>query len=108
MVNTELDQDTLTFVHTRTVEIKALVKRTTSNLLEIGGKLLEVKERLGHGRFGEWLKREFELSQDTAERLINIAKNLRDIPHGAEFEALAHSLGRIDVIKITDSRLLQA
>lgn len=87
-----LDPDTSYFVHQRTVEIKALIHRTTRNLLEIGQKLLEVKERLGHGRFGEWLAAEFEASQDTAERLINIAKRLGDIPHNAEFEAKALDL----------------
>ena len=107
-----LDPDTLTFVHQRTVEIKALIHRTTRNLIEIGQKLLEVKERLGHGRFGEWLASEFEASQDTAERLINIAKRLGDIPHNAEFEAKALYLlaaastpqsARIEAITLAES-----
>lgn len=65
------------------------MKRTTRNIIEIGEKLIEVKERLGHGLFGEWLRGEFALSADTAERYINVAKRLGDIPHGAEFEAKA-------------------
>ena len=89
MVNTELDQDTLTFIHERATEIKSLMKRTTRNIIEIGENLVQVKQRVGHGRFGEWLKSEFDLSSDTAERYINVAKRLGDIPHGAEFEAKA-------------------
>lgn len=89
MLLTDIDSDVSTFIHQRTIEIKALMRRTTRNILEIGEKLIEVKERLGHGRFGEWLKAEFEWSQDTAERFMNVAKRLSSIPHDADFEARA-------------------
>ncbi len=82
------DQD-ISFINARTIEIKALIHSTNRNLLEIGQKLLEVKEGLGHGHFGTWLKAEFDWSEDTAQRCMRIAKNLPHIPHGAEFEANA-------------------
>ena len=77
------------FISIRTIEIKALIHRTNRNLLEIGQKLIEVKQHLGHGNFGAWLKSEFDWSQDTAERCMNVAKNLPHIPTGAEFESNA-------------------
>lgn len=80
-----LDIDTRSFVEARTGEIKALVKRSAQDIIEIGQKLTEVKARLGHGNFGQWLKSEFEWSQDTAQRFINVANKFQ-IPQIADFD----------------------
>ena len=47
------------FVHQQTVKIQGLMKRTAQGIIEIGQRLIEVKQTLGHGRFLEWLETEF-------------------------------------------------
>lgn len=67
-----LDTSTRIFVEERTTEIKSLIKRSAQDIIEIGGKLTEVKERLGHGRFGAWLAAEFEWTQQTAVTFMRV------------------------------------
>lgn len=67
-----------------TDEIRERVKRTARDIIEIGERLIRVKERLGHGRFLDWLDAEFDWSERTAERLIGVAEafksdNLSDL-----------------------------
>jgi hypothetical protein len=81
-----LDAVTSQFVQQQTGEIRILIKRTAQGIVEVGEKLISVKAKLGHGRFGDWLKAEFGWSWDTANRFMNVAKNLKHIPHNAEFE----------------------
>lgn len=64
---------------------KALMRRTAQDIIEIGRRLIEVKARLGHGQFGAWLATEFEWSQDTATRFMNVAARFSNIPQIAEF-----------------------
>lgn len=84
-----LDLDTRSFVQTKTAEIRILVKQTAQGIIEIGQRLLEVKEKLGHGNWLPWLETEFGWSDDTAHRFMNVAQNLPQIPHGAEFQMRA-------------------
>lgn len=56
------------------VEIKAHAERAKSSMIAIGQKLAKVKELLPYGQFGEWCLTEFEMSQKTAERMMNAAK----------------------------------
>src|SRR5262245_36450083 len=46
-------------IQQRTSEIKSLAKRVASDIVEIGGKLVEVRDRLKNGKFKEWLDAEF-------------------------------------------------
>jgi hypothetical protein len=80
-----LDAETRIVVQQKTGEIRERVKRSSDDLIEIGERLTDVKARLGHGRFGAWLKAEFDWSPDTAENLINVAakfRNFRNLPLG--------------------------
>lgn len=53
--------------------IQDSVRRTAlSGAIEIGRRLTEAKELLQHGEWGDWLKREFEFSQSTASRLMQL------------------------------------
>jgi hypothetical protein len=80
-----LDSETSQFVQQQTGQIRVLMKRTARGIVEIGQKLIEVKEKLGHGRFGDWLQAEFGWSWDTAGRFINVAIRFGDFPQIAEF-----------------------
>lgn len=69
---TLLDRETRTIIRQRTSEIKDLMRLTTENIISIGQKLTEVKEQLGHGSFQNWLKTEFEWSEQTARQFMQV------------------------------------
>jgi hypothetical protein len=73
-----LDVETRIVVQQRTSEIKTLMRRTAQDIVEIGQKLIEVKDRLGHGRFDAWLYVEFEWSLQTAKRFMNVAQQFQN------------------------------
>ena len=81
-----LDAETRIVVQQRTSEIKTIARRAAADIIEIGGKLIEVKGRLGHGRFGAWLAAEFAWSQDMASRFMAVSTKFgAQIPQIAEF-----------------------
>lgn len=74
------------FIRDAAFRIRLRLERTQADIIEIGRDLIAVKERLGHGEFGPWIKTEFGMSADMASRFMNVARNMADqIPHGAEF-----------------------
>ncbi len=72
-----LDEKTCEFLQQQTVEIRCLIKRTVEDIFEIGQKLIEVKKRLGHGRFGNWLASEFDWTERTGQKFMNVAKRFK-------------------------------
>ena len=72
-----LDAATYQFVQQQTGEIRALIRRTAQEIIEVGQKLIEVKERLGHGQFEGWLQAEFDWTQMTANRFMRVAKQFK-------------------------------
>lgn len=70
----QLDTETRIVVQQRTNEIKGLMKRTAQDIIEIGEKLIDVKDRLPHGQFGDWLLGEFDWSQQHARRFMSVAQ----------------------------------
>lgn len=69
-----LDAETRITVQQRTTEIKALMKRAASDIIEIGQKLIEVKGRLPRGHFDGWIKLELGIGRSTAYRFIQVAE----------------------------------
>lgn len=67
-----LDDETRIVVRQRTSEIKNLMRLTAENIINIGHKLIEVKEKLGHGSFQNWLRSEFEWSEQTARQFMQV------------------------------------
>jgi hypothetical protein len=76
---------TAQFVQQQTGEIRSLMKRTAQYIVEIGQKLVLVKEKLGHGRFLEWLGAEFEWTDETARRFMNVAQRFGETPQIVAF-----------------------
>lgn len=74
----ELDIETRKAVQERTAEIKALVKRAAKDIIDIGVKLIDVKDRLGYGKFGPWLAAEFDWTPMTASRFMNVAERFKN------------------------------
>lgn len=74
----ELDTETRIVVQQRTEEIKVLVRRSAQDIIDIGGKLIEVKARLRHGNFGDWLDAEFGWTDKTAQRFMWVADKFKN------------------------------
>lgn len=72
-----LDAETRIVVQQRTEEIRALVHRTAQDIIDIGNKLIDVKERLGHGRFGGWLAQEFGWTDRMARHMMSVAETFK-------------------------------
>ncbi len=72
-----LDLDTAQFVQEQTGEIRGLMRRTAQDIFEIGQKLVEIKAKLGHGRFGTWLAVEFDWTERTAQQFMNVARQFK-------------------------------
>ena len=60
-----LDAVTAQFVQQQTGEIRSLMRRTAQEIIDLGQRLILVKEKLGHGRFGVWLASEFNWTDRT-------------------------------------------
>lgn len=72
-----LDSETRIVVQQRTGEIKNLVRRNAQDIVDIGQKLAEVKEQLGHGSFMNWLKSEFNWSISAATRFMQVSEQFK-------------------------------
>ena len=63
-------------------EIKIIEQNTARVVLEngiqIGQRLQEAKEKVGHGGFGEWCRENLNYSQDTAQKFMRLAKEYGD------------------------------
>ncbi|WP_342597686.1 DUF3102 domain-containing protein [Cyanobacterium aponinum UTEX 3222] len=76
-----LDANTAQLAKESAIEIKAREKAIWENIIEIGNRLIEVKNALPHGQFGDWIKFEFDWSQPTASRYMTVAKELTNYSH---------------------------
>lgn len=56
-----------------TAEILILKDQTAQNIIEIGKRLIEVKENLGHGEFINWLENKVDFTERTAQRFMKVA-----------------------------------
>lgn len=68
-----LDAESRIVIQQRTGEIKTIAKRLATDIVDIGGKLAEVKDRLGgNGKFTNWLLSELGWSERTAYNFIGV------------------------------------
>src|SRR6476660_4382777 len=61
-------------------EIYRLSKRIIADIIEIGRHLTEAKAEAGYGHFGQWLKQEFDWTDRTAQRFMNVYELSRSNP----------------------------
>lgn len=47
---------------------------TKTSIFEIGRELRAIKEKMKHGEFGKWIAAEFDMSNRTAQRYMNVAE----------------------------------
>jgi len=76
-----LEESTRILALSRAGEIKILMKQNTENIIQIGVKLIEVKQCLGHGQFRHWLAAEFDWSKSTANQFMNVALKCPNFGH---------------------------
>lgn len=95
---TVLDTETRIVVQQRTKEIKSLMRRAAKDIFDIGQKLVEVKQQLGHGNFMNWLDSEFNWSVSAATRFMQVNEQFKfanlvntDIAASALYELAAPS-----------------
>jgi hypothetical protein len=55
-------------------QIRAGVKNTKESVIPIGRNLADAKRMLGHGRFGDWVKMECEVSIRTAQNYMAVTR----------------------------------
>lgn len=72
--DSDLPEEDRIFIRCATGRIKDRMKRTVEDIIEIGRDLIAVKARLPHGRFGPYLKSEFELSYPLAAKFMQSAE----------------------------------
>jgi hypothetical protein len=57
-------------------EILVYKGQAAMNMIEIGKRLLEVKEQLPHGEFGKWVESEVQFSHRTATNFMRVASEM--------------------------------
>lgn len=60
-------------------EIKSLMRRTAQDIINIGQKLIEAKEQLGHGHFEVWLRAELNWGQWTARKFMQVTRQFKTV-----------------------------
>lgn len=80
-----LDANTAKLAKESAIEIKAREKAIWENIIEIGNRLIEVKNALPHGQFGQWIDKEFDWSEDTAQKYMKISQELEQYTENSRF-----------------------
>lgn len=55
-------------------EINFYKNQAATGIIETGKRLIEAKQQLKHGEWGEWLEKKVEFSQETARQFMRVAK----------------------------------
>ncbi|MEC4813579.1 MAG: DUF3102 domain-containing protein [Scytonema sp. PMC 1069.18] len=72
-----IDPELFQLIQQRTNEIKSLMRRSAQDIIDIGQKLIEVKQHLGHGKFRKWLNHEFSWSVSSANKFMHVANQFK-------------------------------
>lgn len=81
---TGLTDDDTDAIKRRTVEIRSAYRQGFEITAQVGDALRDVKRRLERGRWKSYLKEEFNMSVDTADRWIAVKELAEKDPHFAE------------------------
>lgn len=71
-----------------------------SYAVEIGRRLTEAKAMVPHGEWGEWLKREVDYSQSTAQNLMKVYQELGDGQESLFGPTKSQALGNLSFTKV--------
>jgi hypothetical protein len=70
----ELVGDAADKVRSSAEKIRRTVQKTIEDIIQVGQELMAVKEAVGHGHFGPWLRAEFGWTERTAQNFMNVAE----------------------------------
>ena len=59
-----------------TTEILIYKQQTAQNIIEIGKRLIAVKEQLPHGEWGKWLEEKVDFTHQTANKFMKVAEEM--------------------------------
>ncbi|WP_247391927.1 hypothetical protein [Bradyrhizobium sp. 35] len=68
------------FLQTRAKRVRALIRRTTHQLIEIGENLTQIKERMPHGQFAAFCDAELGIKLRSAENYMSLAELAKTYP----------------------------
>jgi len=85
----QMDAASAATVRALVPEIRKVYRLAISEVAEVGRHLNTAKNLLRHGLFGEWLKREFGLSERTAQNYMKFALLPEEIRNGADLSLSA-------------------
>lgn len=71
-----------------------------SYAMELGRRLTEAKSMVPHGEWGEWLKREVDYSQSTAQKLMKVYQELGDGQESLFGPPKSQALGNLSYTKV--------
>ena len=66
------DEETSLLILSETQKIKAIMKKTVANIIDIGGSLYKVKSKLEYGMFKNWVKKELPINYNTANNFMRV------------------------------------
>ena len=75
------------FLDQAEAEIRCSDKRVISEIVAIGRKLIEIKNRVGHGRYGQFIRDRLWFSERSAQQFVQSYEFLKSA-HCADFESL--------------------
>ena len=73
----------LVTVETLTTEILVYKQQTALNIIEIGKRLIQVKEQLPHGGWGKYLEEQVDIHERTAQKFMKAATEFSNTPSTA-------------------------
>lgn len=76
----------------RAESIRSRLKRTGEDIIAIGQDLIDAKEDLGHGQFLPWLKAEFDMSEWSAQKFMQVTTKFGGSDKSVNFTDLGASV----------------
>lgn len=71
----------------RAERIRHLQADVQRGIIEIGFELIAAKKQVGHGGWADWLKKEFEWTQQTANRFMRVAERFGKLNVDVQFQS---------------------
>lgn len=84
-----MDEGTAAFVRAKTDQVHDGEDGAGRGIVKMGQALIEVKQKLGHGKWGSWVTAEFAWGQRQAENFMNVALAFSELPAGSRLSPSA-------------------
>lgn len=85
----QIDEETATHLRESAENMRSLVRQAATAVVEIGCRLIDAKERLGHGLFEQWCDGEFGWTPRTCRRYMQVAQAFAESDNIDRFDTSA-------------------